>query len=289
MQLKNTVARKLCKGSLLYSKGNINTIEFSGEGDSNECHASYYHCLLKQEMSRSTDQSDEKLQPYLEHWWTASTRYLGASVSTLGDNLKYLVYLALLDAELEVVCSDDQLKADIISFLDCCSLAELLSNLTVDRRTDSSPSLTDSIPVIINTSAQTAALPETVTPTVTLHIDGATCQISSHGEAKGDECNEFCEEWASALMTGDADNPEFIRQIIENYRLKAIQDMNTLKRLLRQAETDYYSLFRCSVFLGQCGNSAVLLRHATLESDSRDRGILSILHCHLQADSSKSS
>ena len=34
------------------------------------------------------------------------------------------------------------------------------------------------------------------------------------------ECNQFCEEWASALMTGDADNPEFIRQVVENYRLK---------------------------------------------------------------------
>ncbi|KAI0214861.1 Protein Njmu-R1 [Lamellibrachia satsuma] len=329
MQLKNTVARKLGKGSLFYSKGSINTIEFSGEGDSDDCHASYYHCLLKQDRFKVADKSSsevkgqedslqflvcfihtaelhlfkaeldkysinllsyldskipltEQLQSYLQCWYTASTKYFTSCVIALEHNLKYLIYVALLDAELKVVCSNDQLKADIISFLDCCSLSELLSNLAIDRKSDSSTSLLDADPDAVKTSSDMAGMPKTETPTVVLHLDGATCQFSSH------ECNQFCEEWSNALMTGNAEDPVFIRQVIENYRLKAIQDMNTLKRHLRQAETDYYSLFRCAIFLGQCGNSTVLLRHAVLESDGSDHGVLRVLHCHLEAGSSKS-
>lgn len=46
---------------------------------------------------------------------------------------------------------------------------------------------------------------------------------------------------------------------------QAIQDMNSLKRFVRQAETSHYALFRCCQFLQGCGNGDVLLQNARAE------------------------
>lgn len=46
---------------------------------------------------------------------------------------------------------------------------------------------------------------------------------------------------------------------------QAIQDMNSLKRFVRQAETSHYALFRCYRFLQGCGNGDVLLQNARAE------------------------
>lgn len=47
--------------------------------------------------------------------------------------------------------------------------------------------------------------------------------------------------------------------------LQAIQDMNSLKRFVRQAEMSHYALFRCCQFLQGCGNGDVLLQNARAE------------------------
>lgn len=47
--------------------------------------------------------------------------------------------------------------------------------------------------------------------------------------------------------------------------LQAIQDMNSLKRFIRQAESSHYALFRCCQFLQGCGNGDVLLQNAHAE------------------------
>lgn len=46
---------------------------------------------------------------------------------------------------------------------------------------------------------------------------------------------------------------------------QAIQDMNSLKRFVRQAEMSHYALFRCYQFLQGCGNGDVLLQNARVE------------------------
>jgi len=46
---------------------------------------------------------------------------------------------------------------------------------------------------------------------------------------------------------------------------QAIQDMNNLKRFVRQAEMSHYALFRCCLFLQGCGNGDVLLQNARAE------------------------
>lgn len=57
------------------------------------------------------------------------------------------------------------------------------------------------------------------------------------------EKSSLGDDWAAAMLK-DTSNPAFLRQIIEDFKLKTIQDLNTLKRLVRQAETDHYALYR---------------------------------------------
>ncbi|KAK2571655.1 Protein Njmu-R1 [Acropora cervicornis] len=47
---------------------------------------------------------------------------------------------------------------------------------------------------------------------------------------------------------------------------KVNHDMNTLRRLLRQAETDHYALYRSYVFLLKCGSAPILLRNTRSEA-----------------------
>eukprot|EP00794_Sanderia_malayensis_P008890 gene8890-9840_t len=61
---------------------------------------------------------------------------------------------------------------------------------------------------------------------------------------KNAESNPFCEDCVKSLKQFGLENPFKLRQVIETYKLKVIQDMNTFKRLLKQAETNYYALFR---------------------------------------------
>nr|CAD7401706.1 unnamed protein product [Timema cristinae] len=62
--------------------------------------------------------------------------------------------------------------------------------------------------------------------------------------------------------------------------LKTIKDMNVLKRLLKQAEMDHYSLYRAYSFLWQSGNSDVLLNHAKTEGSSAP-DVIAALEEHL--------
>lgn len=61
--------------------------------------------------------------------------------------------------------------------------------------------------------------------------------------------------------------------------MQAIQDMNNLKRFIRQAEMSHYALFRCCLFLQSCGNGDVLLQNARAEHSSFPEacGIINVL------------
>lgn len=65
---------------------------------------------------------------------------------------------------------------------------------------------------------------------------------------------------------------------------QAIQDMNSLKRFVRQAEMSHYALFRCYQFLLACGNGDVLLQNARAEhSDHPEAGsIITVLEDFLK-------
>uniref|UniRef100_A0A8D0BEE4 Chromosome 17 open reading frame 75 n=1 Tax=Salvator merianae TaxID=96440 RepID=A0A8D0BEE4_SALMN len=78
--------------------------------------------------------------------------------------------------------------------------------------------------------------------------------------------NKFCEEWMRAFLNAsEGGNPFILRQILENFKLKAIQDINNLKRFVRQAEMNHYALFKCYLFLKNCGSGDVLLKIVKVE------------------------
>uniref|UniRef100_A0A8D2KW88 Chromosome 17 open reading frame 75 n=1 Tax=Varanus komodoensis TaxID=61221 RepID=A0A8D2KW88_VARKO len=78
--------------------------------------------------------------------------------------------------------------------------------------------------------------------------------------------NRFCEDWMQAFLNGsEGGNPFIFRQILENFKLKAIQDINNLKRFIRQAEMNHYALFKCYLFLKNCGSGDVLLKIVKVE------------------------
>ncbi|ERE67532.1 protein Njmu-R1-like protein [Cricetulus griseus] len=80
--------------------------------------------------------------------------------------------------------------------------------------------------------------------------------------------NRFCEDWMQAFLHGaEAGNPFLFRQILENFKLKAIQDTNNLKRFIRQAEMNHYALFKCYLFLKNCGSGDILLKIVKVEHE----------------------
>lgn len=69
-----------------------------------------------------------------------------------------------------------------------------------------------------------------------------------------------------AFVNGaEVGNPFLFRQILENFKLKAIQDINNLKRFIRQAEMNHYALFKCYMFLKNCGSGDILLKIVKVE------------------------
>ena len=59
------------------------------------------------------------------------------------------------------------------------------------------------------------------------------------------ETNRFCQEWATTMQGEEEESkPSYLRQVVENFKLKIIQDLNNLRRLLQHAEKDHYALYR---------------------------------------------
>uniref|UniRef100_A0A8C2UGH1 Chromosome 17 open reading frame 75 n=2 Tax=Coturnix japonica TaxID=93934 RepID=A0A8C2UGH1_COTJA len=89
---------------------------------------------------------------------------------------------------------------------------------------------------------------------------GAQPQLHNTGS------NRFCEDWMHAFVNGaEGGNPFLFQQILENFKLKAIQDINNLKRFIRQAEMNHYALFKCYTFLKNCGSGDILLKIVKVE------------------------
>lgn len=75
---------------------------------------------------------------------------------------------------------------------------------------------------------------------------------------------------------------------------QAIQDINNLKRFIRQAEMSHYALFKCYLFLKNCGSGDVLLKMVKVEhADMPEaKSVISVLEefmrepaCRLNASS----
>lgn len=279
-ELRTYISRRLSKGALLGGMGNIATVELSIPEQAVGC----YCCLLEQERSPEQPDADgngyvicfmggsekglnlfrleldkyvqglhsslqtpelqnleTEVRPYLSQWFEESVMHIYRVVQLVQNNISFLLHAALSHTHVDVINSDERTKTDVTRFIKAASLqglsqqdattASLCKAISEDTQSD----------LIIDCSTSPPSLTNTVS-------------------------NRFCDDWIQAFLNAaERCNPFLLRQILENFKLKAIQDMNSLKRFVRQAEMSHYALFRCCQFLQGCGNGDVLLQNARAE------------------------
>ncbi|PWA19210.1 hypothetical protein CCH79_00014582 [Gambusia affinis] len=243
-ELRTYISRRLSKGALLGGMGNIATVELSLPEQAVGC----YCCLLEQERSPEQPDADgngynleTEVRPYLSRWYEESVMHIYRVVQLVQSNISFLLHAALSHTHVEVTNSDERTKADVSRFIKAASLQGLSQQDTTTASLCKAMSEDTQSDVVIDCSSS----PPTLTNAVS---------------------NCFCDGWIQAFLNAaERCNPFLLRQILENFKLKAIQDMNSLKRFVRQAEMSHYALFRCCQFLQGCGNGDVLLQNARAE------------------------
>nr|XP_043906294.1 protein Njmu-R1 isoform X3 [Solea senegalensis] len=279
-ELRTYISRRLSKGALLGGMGNIATVELSIPEESVGC----YCCLLEQERSPEQPDADgngyvicfmggsekglnlfrieldkyvqglhcslqtpelqnleTEVRPYLSRWFDESVMHIYRVVQLVQSNISFLLHAALSQTHVEVINSEERTKADVSRFIKAASLQGL---------SQQDPTAASLCKAISEDTQSNLVIDCSVSPPMLTHT------VS----------NRFCDDWIQAFLNAaERCNPFLLRQILENFKLKAIQDMNSLKRFVRQAEMSHYALFRCCQFLQGCGNGDVLLQNARAE------------------------
>ncbi|KAM5124830.1 protein Njmu-R1, partial [Mantella aurantiaca] len=145
---------------------------------------------------------------------------------------------ALSYTSVEVIISDERTKNDIYRFLSSASLQGLVQDGTM--------------------TSLCVAMTERQHHTITVELR------EGQPEVLNAVSNRFCDDWMEFFISS-RDNPFLYRQTLENFKLKVIQDMNNVKRLVRQAQSSHHALFRCYNFLQRCGNGDMLLQMVKVE------------------------
>ncbi|XP_033098600.1 protein Njmu-R1-like isoform X2 [Anneissia japonica] len=222
-----------------------------------------------------------QVQVYLSRWHQESVQYITRCINKLNKQLSILLHEAISNSKLEVESDDSVTKSEIIKFMHCCSLSDLLQQA---NNRDGGQQDTSSEPSLIDFDESGSKLFEVKSENVVkMCIKGDVITFQNSVQ------NDFCQEWMHTLLDGPNDKPAYSRQVIESYKLRVIQDMNLLKRLVRQAESDHYALYRAFIFLRKCGNCEVLLKHTNIDCSAMSEDanhVLNILQEFVMQDTS---
>jgi len=296
--LKKTIEQRLSRGSVFTGSGQIVTVDLGIEP------ANCYFCLLAAnegietnqyvvcfitECDRGLDSFRNQLdqhalkiesiikdtlkeeiksavKPLLDSWYRDCLLFIVECVKILGKDIKYVIYNAVGNGQISVDTDDKQFENDIEKFHSSCTLSALLSTTSESSESsDTSGSLIDLNPE-----------PHTKTKRIVdiLCVTYKSKQVSFSHQS----CTDFCERWAQGLLEKFAYslaeeseiNPINLKTISETFKLKTIQDMNTLKRIVKEAELDFYALYRSQIFVRNSGNSQILLMHAMNEEQNTE-------------------
>ncbi|XP_075436044.1 protein Njmu-R1 [Ascaphus truei] len=294
--LRSFIAKRLTRGALFEGMGNVASVELSFPEYTLGC----YYCLLQQDqlceaataepdghapeyvvcflggsekeldlfqleldkyveslktkLDPQMSNLDSCIKPYLSSWFEDSVLPIHRVVNLFQEKLASLLYAALSYTPVDVRNSDDRTRNDINGFLSAASMQGLVQEGTM--------------------TSLCIAMTEEQQKSIIVDCSEAQPQLINSVS------NKFCEDWMQVFINSyDGGNPFLFRQKLENFKLKAIQDMNNLKRLIRQAETSHYALFKCYMFLKNCGNGDILLKivkveHAEMPEAS---GVLQVL------------
>ncbi|XP_052544360.1 protein Njmu-R1 isoform X1 [Tympanuchus pallidicinctus] len=281
-ELRGFIAKRLAKGAVFEGMGNVATVDLSIP----ECKVGCYYCLFQHEslletatleseisapeyvvcflggsekglelfrleldkyvqsLKLSLDLEQKTLEtcvnPYLRSWFENSICPIQRVVQLFQEKLAFLLHAALSYTPVEVKNADERTEKDISRFLAAASLQGLVQEGTM--------------------TSLCIAMTEEQHKSMVVDCTGAQLQLHNAGS------NRFCEDWMHAFVNGaEGGNPFLFRQILENFKLKAIQDINNLKRFIRQAEMNHYALFKCYMFLKNCGSGDILLKIVKVE------------------------
>ncbi|CAB3367711.1 Hypothetical predicted protein [Cloeon dipterum] len=287
--MKAFLLRRLTKNAIYIGTGNFSVMEYSlnsntltpatcfyvsfrhPDENSETCQSQVIFCLVappeaQLEIYRTELQAfckrqvnfmqEESFADRLKLWPFHAIGFFGRVLNNLGLKISYLLEAVLRQYKINVSADlDSQLQADIHSFISSASLAELLSIVTApeDRTT-----ITFGPELLSNLNPETDKL-EAVNLNGSVDLD----------------VSPFCLNWGK-LFDHVSSSPTTIKKTVESFKLKIIQDMNDLRRALKQAETDYYSLYFVYLFLKNTGYKSTLLEYAKQESDS-PKDVISIL------------
>ncbi|KAM6118770.1 LOW QUALITY PROTEIN: protein Njmu-R1 [Phoenicopterus ruber ruber] len=192
-----------------------------------------YMQSLKISLDLEQKTLETHVKPYLRSWFENAICPIQRVVQLFQEKLA-LLHAALSYTPVEVKNADERTEKDISRFLAAASLQGLVQEGTM--------------------TSLCIAMTEEQHKSMIIDCSGPQPQLHNAGS------NRFCEDWMHAFVNGaEGGNPSF-RQILENFKLKAIQDINNLKRFIRQAEMNHYALFKCYMFLKNCGSGDILLK-----------------------------
>ncbi|NXA23426.1 NJMU protein, partial [Ibidorhyncha struthersii] len=275
-ELRSFIAKRLAKGALFEGMGNVASVGLSVP----EYKVGCYYCRFRQEnlLEMATMESDVNapeyvvcfledtfrleldkyiqslkinldleqktletyVNPYLRSWFENAICPIQRVVQLFQEKLAFLLHAALSYTPVEVKNADERIEKDISRFLAAASLQGLVQEGTM--------------------TSLCIAMTEEQHKSMIVDCSGPQPQLHNAGS------NRFCEDWMRAFVNGaEGGNPFLFQQILENFKLKAIQDINNLKRFIRQAEMNHYALFKCYMFLKNCGSGDILLKIVKVE------------------------
>ncbi|KAM6474403.1 protein Njmu-R1 [Liasis olivaceus] len=297
VELRSLVAKHLNKGAFFEGMGNVVSVELSipesrvgcyyclfqpekyaerANPESSQHPLEYVICFLGgsekglelfrleldgyiQDLKNRLDSKQSNLEtcikPLLRTWFEDLVCPIQRMVKLFQEKLAFVLHAALSCTPVEVNGSEEKAEKDINRFLQAASLQDLVRETTM-------------------TSLCTAAATEEQCKSVMIDLNGPQPCFHRAGT------NKFCEDWTQAFLNvSEGGNPFLFRQILENFKLKAIQDINNLKRFIRQAEMSHYALFKCYLFLKNCGSGDVLLKIVKVEYAEMQeaRNVISVL------------
>ncbi|XP_008009178.1 protein Njmu-R1 isoform X2 [Chlorocebus sabaeus] len=253
-ELRSFIAKRLSKGAVFEGLGNVASVELKIPGYRVGC----YYCLFQNEKllpETVTTDSEHNPSEYvvcflggsekgLELFRLELDKYIQGLKNNMNceEKLTFLLHAALSYTPVEVKESDEKTKRDINRFLSVASLQGLIHEGTM--------------------TSLCMAMTEEQHKSVVIDCSSSQPQFCNAGS------NRFCEDWMQAFLNGaEGGNPFLFRQVLENFKLKAIQDTNNLKRFIRQAEMNHYALFKCYMFLKNCGSGDILLKIVKVEHE----------------------
>ncbi|XP_054944909.1 LOW QUALITY PROTEIN: protein Njmu-R1-like [Physeter macrocephalus] len=208
---------------------------------------------LKNDMNREETGGENHIQSYPSSCFEDVICPIQRVVRLFQKKLTFLLLAALSYTPIEVEESDEKAKRDIHRFLSVASLQGLIHEGTVTS-------------LCVATKERRASV----------FSDCSSSRTQFHGAGS----NWPCEDGMQPFLNGaDGGNPFLFRQVLENFKLKALQDTDNLKRLIWQAEMNHYALFQCFMFLKNCGSGDIFLEIVKVEHEElpKAKSVVAIL------------